>query len=149
MHHGVPRIGARDIWRIPVKAENVPDADRSLWHDGIVLFPAGTPFANHAGIEVLRGPRDYTAVRQALAQAGYNGEQIVVVGPTDVQPIPALSLVGTDQLGRSGMNVDLQELEQGASNRRRQNQAASDKRAGTRFLGFKTGRSRPTLMATR
>jgi len=114
----------------------VAGTDRTLWHDGIGLFPAGTPFANDAGIEVLRGPRDYKAVRQALAQAGYNGAQIVVVGPTDVQPIRALSLVGTDQLRRSGMNVDLQEMEQGASIRRRQNQAAPDKGGWNAYFGL-------------
>ena len=92
--------------------------------------------ANDAGIEVLRGPRDYKAVRQALAQAGYNGAQIVVVGPTDVQPIRALSLVGTDQLRRSGMNVDLQEMEQAASVRRRQNQAAPDKGGWNAYFGL-------------
>src|SRR5262249_32892055 len=31
------------------------------------------------GIDVLRGPRDYTSVSQALATAGYNGEQIVAL----------------------------------------------------------------------
>jgi peptide/nickel transport system substrate-binding protein len=41
----------------------VAGTDRTLWHDDIGLFPAGTPFANDAGIEVLRGPRDYKAVR--------------------------------------------------------------------------------------
>jgi peptide/nickel transport system substrate-binding protein len=98
---------------------------------------------------VLQKPRDYKAVRQALAHAGYNGEQIVVVGPTDVQPIRALSLVGTDQLRRSGMNVDLQEMEQAASVRRQQNQAAPDKAAGTRIWGSTIDRSQtPTLMAT-
>jgi peptide/nickel transport system substrate-binding protein len=68
----------------------VAGTDRAFWHDGIGLFPAGTPLANDAGIEVLRGPRDYPAVRQALARAGYNGEKVVVVAPTDVQPIRAL-----------------------------------------------------------
>jgi hypothetical protein len=29
--------------------------DRALWHDGIGLFAAGTPLANDAGIEVMRG----------------------------------------------------------------------------------------------
>ena len=82
---------------------------------------------NDAGIEVLRGPRDYKAVRQALAQAGYNGESIVVVAPTDVQPIRALGLAGTDQLQRAGMNVDMQEMELAASLRRRQSQAPPDK----------------------
>ena len=47
----------------------VASADRTFWHDGIGLFGAGTPLANDAGIEILRGPRDYVAVRQALARA--------------------------------------------------------------------------------
>src|SRR6516162_3784411 len=114
----------------------VAGADRTLWHDGIGLFPAGTPLANDAGIEVLRRPRDYIAVRQALAGAGYNGEQIVIVAPTDVQPIQALSLAGADQLRRAGMNVDLQEMEQGASIGRRRNQAAPDEGGWSAFFGL-------------
>jgi len=93
----------------------VAGTERTLWHDGIGLFPTGTPFANDAGIEVVRGPRDYAAVRHALARAGYNGEKIVVVAPTDAQPIHALSLAGTDQLRRAGMNVDLQATQEGPS----------------------------------
>jgi peptide/nickel transport system substrate-binding protein len=74
----------------------VAGTDRAFWHDGVGLFAAGTPFANDAGIEVLGGPRDYPAVRQALARAGYNGEKVVVLAPTDAQGIRALSLAGTD-----------------------------------------------------
>src|SRR6516164_2466598 len=59
----------------------VAGTDHAFWHDGTGLFPAGTPFANDAGIEVLRVPRDYQAVRQALVHAGYNGEKIVVLAP--------------------------------------------------------------------
>jgi peptide/nickel transport system substrate-binding protein len=101
----------------------VAGTDRAFWHDGIGLFPTGTPFANDAGIEVLRGPRDYAAVRQALARAGYNGEKIVVLAPTDAQGIRALSLAGTEQLRRAGMNVDLQEMDLGTVLRRRFSQA--------------------------
>ena len=43
----------------------IAGTDHAFWHDGIGLFPVGTPFANDAGIEVLRGRRDYAAVRQA------------------------------------------------------------------------------------
>jgi peptide/nickel transport system substrate-binding protein len=114
----------------------VAGTDRALWHDGIGLFPAGTPFANDAGIEVLRAPRDYVAVRQALARAGYNGEKIVVFAPTDVQPIRALSLVGTDQLRRAGLDVDVQEMELGTALRKRQNQAAPDKGGWSAFFGL-------------
>jgi len=114
----------------------VAGTDRAFWHDGIGLFPAGTPFANDAGIEVLQKPRDYRAVRQALAHAGYNGEKVVVLVPTNVQEIRALSLAGIDQLRRAGMNVDVQELEQGASIRRRQNQAAPDKGGWNAYFGL-------------
>src|ERR1700756_3654280 len=75
----------------------VAGADRTFWHDGIGLFGAGTPLANDAGIEVMRGPRDYAAVRQALARAGYSAEKIVVLAPADAPPLRMLSLVGTDQ----------------------------------------------------
>jgi peptide/nickel transport system substrate-binding protein len=105
----------------------VAGTNRAFWRDDIGLFGAGTPLANDAGIEVMHGPRDYAAVRQALARAGYNREKIVVLAPTDIPPIRALSLAGTDQLRRAGMNVDLQEMEFGAAIRRWANQAAPDK----------------------
>jgi peptide/nickel transport system substrate-binding protein len=105
----------------------IAGTDRAFWHDGIGLFAAGTPLANDAGIEVVRGPRDYSAVRQALARAGYNGERIVVLAPTDAQGIRTLSLVGTDQLRRAGLNVDLQEMDFGTFVRRRISQVAPDK----------------------
>ena len=114
----------------------VAGIDRAFWHDGIGLFPAGTPLANDAGIEVLGGPRDYPAVRQALADAGYDGETIVVLAPTDAQGIRALSLAGTDQLRRAGLKVDLQEMDLGTVLRRRQNQAAPDKGGWSAFFGL-------------
>ena len=101
----------------------VAGTDRAFWHDGIGLFPTGTPFANSAGIEVLREPRHYAAVKQELSRAGYNGEKIVVLAPTAATGIRALSLVGTDQLRRVGMDVDLQEMEMGTLIRRRLSQA--------------------------
>jgi peptide/nickel transport system substrate-binding protein len=114
----------------------VAGTDREFWHDGIGLFPTGTPFANDAGIEVLRTPRDYAAVRKALARAGYNGEKILVLAPTDVQEVRALSLAGVDQLRRAGMNVDVQEMELGAALRKRQSQAPPDKGGWNAFFGF-------------
>jgi len=105
--------------------------DPAFWHDGIGLFGTGTPFANSAGTDVIRAPRDYTAVQQALARAGYKSEQIVVVAPTDVPPLRELALVGTDQLRRAGLKVDFQEMDFGIVLRRWSNQAAPDKEAGT------------------
>ena len=114
----------------------VVGTDRAFWHDGVGLFAVGTPLANDAGIEVMRSPRDYAAVRLALARAGYNGEKIVVLAPTDAQGIRALSLAGTDQLRRAGLNVDLQEMDLGTVLRRRINQAAPDKSGWNAVFGF-------------
>jgi peptide/nickel transport system substrate-binding protein len=112
----------------------VAGTDRQFWYDGIGLFPTGTPFANDAGIEILRSPRDYEAARQAVARVGYNGEKIVVLAPTESGGIRALSLVGTDQLRRAGMNVDLQEMDFGAVVRRWLNQAGPDKGGWNAFF---------------
>jgi peptide/nickel transport system substrate-binding protein len=120
----------------------VAGTDPKFWQDGIGLFAAGTPMANDAGIEVLRTPRDYAAVRQELERAGYNGETIVVLAPTDVQPIRALSLAGAEQLRRAGMNVDLQEMTLGAEISRYQSKAAPDKGGWSAFF-ILMDRSRP------
>jgi len=96
----------------------IAGADHDNWHDGIGLFGAGTPFATDVGIEVLNGPRDYAKVKRALSEAGYNGERIVVIAPTDVHELGNLTRIGAEQLRRAGMNVDLQEMDFGSVIRR-------------------------------
>jgi peptide/nickel transport system substrate-binding protein len=105
----------------------VAGTDNTAWRDGIGLFASGAPLANDAGIEVMRRPRDYAAVRQALARAGYQGEKIVALAPTDAQGVRVMCLMGADQLRRAGMNLDLQEMDFGTFVRRRINQAGPEK----------------------
>jgi peptide/nickel transport system substrate-binding protein len=102
-------------------------ADHDNWHDGIGLFGAGTPFASDVGVEVLKGPRDYAKVKQALAAAGYKGEKIVVIAPTDVRELGDLTRIGAEQLRRAGMNIDLQEFDFGNVIRRRNSQGQPEK----------------------
>ena len=66
--------------------------------------------------------------RQAtLAEAGYKGEKIVVMAPTDVSELGNLTRTGAEQLRRAGMNVDLQEMDFANIVRRRNNQGPPDK----------------------
>jgi peptide/nickel transport system substrate-binding protein len=95
--------------------------------DGVGIFATGTPLANDAGIEVLKRPRDYAAAKKALGEAGYNGERIVIISPTEVGGIGVLSKIGAEQLRRAGLNVDLQENDFGTVIRRRTSQSAPDK----------------------
>jgi len=100
---------------------------RNNWRDDVGLFGTGSPLASDVGIEVLRRPRDYAAVKRALAEAGYKGEKIVVMAPTDVGELGNLTRTGAEQLRRAGMNIDLQEQEFASIVRRRNNQGPPDK----------------------
>src|SRR6516164_8085492 len=95
--------------------------------DGVGLVRPGPAFAGDVGIEVLRRPRDYVAVKRALAEAGYRGEKIAVLVPTDVSEIGNLVRTGAEQLRRAGMNIDQQDMDAGSWFRRRVNQAPPDK----------------------
>jgi peptide/nickel transport system substrate-binding protein len=63
----------------------------------------------------------------ALAEAGYRGESVVVLGVTGTGNIAPMSEVGVDQLRKAGMNVDLQVMDVPTMNRRRMSNAPSDK----------------------
>jgi peptide/nickel transport system substrate-binding protein len=105
----------------------VAGTDRVNWLDGVGLFSSDTPLANDTGIDILRRPRDPTAAKKALADAGYTGEKIVVICPSDILEMRAVTLVGVDQMRRAGLNVDLQEMDFGTVLKRRGSQAPPDK----------------------
>jgi peptide/nickel transport system substrate-binding protein len=85
----------------------VAGSDRTLWRDRIGLFGPNSALVNEAGIEALSGPRDYDRVKRDLAAAGYRGEPVVVLGVAGNSYNVFISQVGTDQLRKAGMNVDL------------------------------------------
>jgi peptide/nickel transport system substrate-binding protein len=62
---------------------------------------------------VLSGPRDYDKAKKLVAEAGYNGERVVVLDPADIPQLNFEALVAADELRRLGLNVDLQTSEWG------------------------------------
>lgn len=74
------------------------------------MFPCGTPFESQA-------TGDYTGVanpqkaKLLLQEAGYKGEPIVLMRPTDQAPISKLPLVAKQQLEQAGFKVDLQTMD--------------------------------------
>ncbi|HEV7457789.1 MAG TPA: ABC transporter substrate-binding protein [Roseococcus sp.] len=82
------------------------------------MFPCGMPGVTEVG-EGVMGTLDATAARRALAEAGYNGERIVILNPTDIATINAHSLLVADLLRRIGMNVDMQSMDWGTVVQRR------------------------------
>jgi peptide/nickel transport system substrate-binding protein len=89
-----------------------------------ITIPAGifcpkTPMASDAGLEVFRGKRDYEAVKREIIAAGYKGEPVVVLAPTDISSLKGLTDVGADMMKKIGLNVDYQAMDWGTVVQRR------------------------------
>lgn len=73
---------------------------------GTGFFPPGSPMASDAGLAPLLGPRDPARARQLLRDAGYAGEKVRLIGPTDTVTTAALAQVTADLLPRLGIDLD-------------------------------------------
>jgi peptide/nickel transport system substrate-binding protein len=81
------------------------------------LFPCGTPFGTEIGAPEMKG--DLAAGKQMLKDAGYAGEKVVIINPTDFPSIEPFGDVTYDLLKKLGMNVDLQDTDWGTVVQRR------------------------------
>ena len=142
----IPPFDNPQIRRVLLRAVNQADFvtavagdDPSLQHTPAGLFCPGTPMANDAGIEVLTGPRDYDAARKALIAAGYNGERVVLLAPTDFPILKALADVNADMFKKIGINVDYQAMDWGTVIQRRAKKDPIDKGGWNVFNTFWAG----------
>ena len=97
--------------------------DPQLFRDCFSMWPCGTPYGTEAGAEPLKGPRDLAAAKKMLAEAGYKGEKVVIISPTDMPSMAPWGPVTADLLTRLGMNVDLVETDWGSVVQRRASRA--------------------------
>jgi peptide/nickel transport system substrate-binding protein len=93
--------------------------DTSLWKLLPSYFTPGTALYTEVGGDIMKGPRKYDEAKKLLAEAGYNGEKIILCVATDVAITKAEGDVTADMLGRLGMNVDYQALDWGTVGARR------------------------------
>jgi peptide/nickel transport system substrate-binding protein len=73
------------------------------------VFPCKTPLANNAGSAVLK-TANLEVAQKALQAAGYNGEPVVILNPTDIPVIAAFTRVTADNLRKIGMNVEVRDM---------------------------------------
>jgi peptide/nickel transport system substrate-binding protein len=81
-------------------------ADPALSHTPLGFFGPGTPMASEVGLERLKPPIDLDRARAELKAAGYNGERVVLLVPTDYVTLKAMADVASDTMKSIGMNVD-------------------------------------------
>lgn len=68
------------------------------------FYACGTPLGADQGEAAMPGNLD--AAKRMLQAAGYGGEKVVIISPTDLPTTHAMSQVTADLLGKLGMNVD-------------------------------------------
>ena len=103
------------------------------------IFTTGTPLANDAGMEALSGTHAVDVLRRELASAGYKGERIVYLEPTDVPRINAIAKVGADMLRKLGMNVDVVATDWGTTVQRSVSRQPPEKGGWHMFAAFSGG----------
>ena len=93
--------------------------DASMYHVPLGFFCPGTPMASEVGLEPLRGPRDNDRVRTALKAAGYNGETVLLMIPSNSASLLSEGQVAADMFRQVGMKVETYAVEFNAMLQRR------------------------------
>ena len=109
------------------------------WRADVGYFAPGMPMASDTDLAKFTGPRDLDRARREVKEAGYKGEKVVVMSPSDYPRISALANVAADMLKQCGLNVDLQETDWGSVIQRRANRNSPDKGGWSVFFTTFTG----------
>ena len=99
----------------------------------------GTPMATDAGAGRVPRQRDYGAVKKEIAAAGYKGEKVVLLAPTDFPVLKALADVCADTMQKAGINVDYQAMDWGTVVQRRAKKDPPDQGGWSVFNTFWAG----------
>jgi peptide/nickel transport system substrate-binding protein len=92
--------------------------DHSLWRECRSLYVCGTPYTTEdEGRTLMTG--DLDAAKKMLEAAGYAGQKVVIISPSDFPVIGPLGDVTAETLKKIGMNVDLQVMDWGTVVQRR------------------------------
>ena len=103
------------------------------------FFCPGTPMATEVGLDMLKGPRDYAALKREMSAAGYKGEKVVLLAPSDLVVLKGLCDVAADALKQAGMNVDYQIMDWGTVVQRRASKEPIDRGGWNIFITTWTG----------
>ena len=117
----------------------VAGTDPAMWNTGVGFFAPNGPWANDAGMEHLNSKRDPERAKREIMAAGYKGEKVAVMVPTDVPSLKHAGDVGADMLKRCGLNVDAMYMDWGSVVQRLGRQDAADAGGWNAFHSFWSG----------
>jgi peptide/nickel transport system substrate-binding protein len=106
--------------------QSIMGSDKSTYRDCYAMFPCGMPGVKELGTALMKPPHDLDKARAAVKAAGYKGEKVVIINPTDYPVIGPHGRVTAQLLKSIGFNVDLQEMDWGSVLQRRLSTEPSD-----------------------
>ena len=74
------------------------------------MFMCDTPFSTDAGSERVM-MQDFDKAKAMLKEAGYNGETLVLMHPTDIPTLNAATQVTAQLLRQAGIDLDVQAMD--------------------------------------
>jgi peptide/nickel transport system substrate-binding protein len=97
------------------------------------MFLCGLAGVTEYGKATMAGPKDMGRLRQSVRDAGYGGEKVVILNPTDYSFISSQGLLTAELLGKLGFNVELQEMDFGTLLQRRNSKEPTAKGGWSMF----------------
>jgi peptide/nickel transport system substrate-binding protein len=101
--------------------------DPQIYRTGVGVFTPGSPLANDAGLEPLKGPRSLDRAKALMREAGYTNQPMRLIGPTDILAPAAMTQVGADLVRRLEFNADIVLADWGTVVQRRTSREPVDK----------------------
>jgi peptide/nickel transport system substrate-binding protein len=123
---GIRRAMLAAIDQVEVMTAVMGD-ETDLYRAPVGFFLPGKPSANDAGMDAVRKRHSTDEIKVMLKQAGYGGERVVLMHPTDQVFYNAMSSVVASSLRRVGINLDEQSLDWGTVVQRRTSREPLDK----------------------
>jgi peptide/nickel transport system substrate-binding protein len=124
----------QDDFMISVAGDNA-----KLRHVPTGIFTPGTPMAADVGLGRFTAKKDFGKLKSDLEKAGYKGEKVVLLMPTDLAELKAEADVGADMFHKVGFNVDPQASDWGTVVQRRASQKPIAEGGWSVFSTFWTG----------
>ncbi|TCH97344.1 ABC transporter substrate-binding protein [Roseococcus sp. SYP-B2431] len=134
------------IRRVLLRATNQTDfmlaaasEDRTFWRVPYGFFAPPSVMASDEGMEILRNPISADAAKRELEAAGYKGEKVTFLVPTDFPVINAMGEVAGDLMRRMGLNLDYVATDWGSVVRRMLNQDPPERGGWNATVSFTAG----------
>ena len=105
------------------------------------LFPCGTAYGEASSPDPMSEESDLGKARALIAEAGYSGEKIVIINPTDFPSISPFGQVTYDTMRKLGLNVELVETDWGSVLARRGNRGPVAQGGWSVFHSWNNGSS--------